>query len=235
MRTWSLAGRAILIALVLCAAALTGASCGADTTEPQQPPEPTPSGGPDITGLVWQVTDAGDGSGSLYVVGLQGGAGSYDRASVAVTAGTAWRLQNGSSSPPPLDRELVGRRVAVTFSGAVAESYPVQAAAGAVRLLDPLGVSMDVVPAGIPQVHGRAAELVRDEAGTVVALRVRRRAPGARLTVVPVSAATIWLLDTPTEFKPSKSIPLIGNGLEPLVDARLAGGVAVWVAVSLPH
>jgi len=228
MRTWSLAGRAVLIALVLCAAALTGAACGADTTEPQQPPEPTPSGGPDITGLVWQVTDAGDGSGSLYVVGLHGGAGSYDRASVAVTAGTAWRLQDGSASPPPLDRELVGRRVAVTFTGAVAESYPVQATAGTVRLLDPLGVSMDVVPAGIPQVHGRAVEMVRDEAGATTA-------PAARLTVVPVSADTTWLLDTPTEFKPSRSIPLIGNGLEPVVDARLAGGVAVWVAVFLPH
>jgi len=226
MRTRSLTGRAAALTFVLLAAALASAACGT---------EPTPSVGPDITGIVWQATDAGDGSGSLYVVGLQGGAGSYDRASVAVTADTAWRLADGGRDRPPLDRELVGRRVVVTFTGPVAESYPVQATAGLVRLLDPLGVSMDVVPAGMPQVHGRAVEMVRGDAGSVVALRVRQGASTAKLTKVPVSADTAWLLATPTEFKPSRGVPLIGNGLEPLVDAHLAGGIATWVAVFLPH
>jgi hypothetical protein len=208
------------------AAALVGAACGAG---------PTQSGGPDITGIVWQVTAAVDGSGSLYVTGLQGGAGAYDRASVAVTADTAWRLADGNASRPPLDRELVGRRVAVTFTGAVAESYPVQATASLVRLLDPLGVSMNVTPAGMPQVHGRAVEMARNDAGTVVALRVREGASAVELTDVPVSTATTWLLATPTEFKPSRGVPLIGDGLEPLVDVHLADGVAAWVAVFLPR
>jgi hypothetical protein len=227
MRTRSLTGRAVATLCGLLAAALVVAACG-DT------PTPTPTGGPDITGIVWQVSAAGNAAGSLYVVGLQGGAGSHDRASVAVTAGTVWRLPDGSASPPPLDRELVGRRVAVTFTGPVAESYPVQATAGLVRLLDPLGVSIDVLPAGIPQVHGRAVELVRDEAGAVVTLKVRQGTSAAKLTDVQVSADTAWLLATPTEFKPSRGVPLIGNGLEPVVDVRLADGVAAWVAVFLP-
>jgi hypothetical protein len=226
MRTRSLSGRAALLALVLSTAALVGAACGAG---------PTPSAGPDISGIVWQVTDAGDGSGSLYVVGLQGGAGSYDRASVAVTADTAWRLADGGRARPSLDRELAGRRVAVTFTGPVAESYPVQATAGLVHLLDPLGVSVHVTPAGEPQVRGRAVEMVRDDAGSVVTLRVRQGASAAKLTDVPVSADTAWLLATPTEFRPSRRVPLIGNGLEPLVDVHLAGGVATWVAVFLPR
>lgn len=212
----------------LLAVALIAAACG-------YTPAPTPAGGPDITGIAWQVTDAGDGSGALAIVGLQGGAGSYDRASVAVTADTIWRLPDGTTSPPPLDRELVGRRVAVTFTGPVRESYPVQATARTVRLLDPLGVSMDVLPAARPQVHGRAVELVRDAAGAVTKLRVRQGRAAAKLTDVPISAQTTWLLATPTEFKASRGVPLIGNGLEPIVDARLAGGVAVWVAVFLPR
>ena len=226
MCTRSLTGRAAALTFVLLAAALVGAACGAG---------PTPSGGPDITGIVWQVTDAGDGSGSLFVVGLQGGAGSYDRASVAVTADTAWRLADGRASRPPLDRELVGRRVAVTFTGPVAESYPVQATAGLVRLLEPLGVSVNVTPAGEPQMRGRAVEMVRGDSGSVVALRVRRGTSTAKPTDVPVSADTAWLLATPTEFKPSRGVPLIGNGLEPVVDLHLAGGVATWVAVFLPR
>jgi len=226
VRRESWTGRVALLALVLSAAALVIAACG---------DAPAASGGPDITGIVWQVTAAGDGSGSLYVVGLDGGAGSYDRAGAAVTADTAWRLADGSASQPPLDGELVGRRVAVTFTGAVAESYPVQATAGMVRLLEPLGVSTNVTPAGIPQVHGRVVEMVRDDAGAVVALRVREGASGAELADVPVSAATAWLLATPTEFTPSKDVPLLGNGLEPVVDVHLAGGVAAWVAVFLPR
>jgi len=226
MRRRPAKGRVALLTLVLSAAALVVAACGDASVPP---------GGPDITGIVWQVTAAGDGLGSLYVVGLEGGVGSYDRASVAVTADTAWRLVDGSASQPSLDTELVGHRVAVTFTGAVAESYPVQATAGMVRLLEPLGVSTNVTPAGMPQVHGPVVEMVRDDAGAVVALRVREGASAAKLTDVPVSAATAWLLATPTEFKPSKGIPLLGNGLEPVVDVHLAGDVAVWVAVFLPR
>ncbi|MFA5124160.1 hypothetical protein, partial [Zavarzinia sp.] len=90
-------------------------------------------------------------------------------------------------------------------------------------------------PAGISQVHGEALGLVRDAAGSVVAFRLRKEVSGTEPIAVPVSAETIWLLATPTELKPAQGIPLIGNGLEPVVDVRLEGGAAVWVAVFLPR
>jgi len=227
MRTRFEAARVTLLVFVAAATLLTLTACGGGTAA---------SAGPDITGIVWRVSgSADDGSASLYVVGLQGGAGSYDRASVAVTPSTAWFLSDGNTSRSPLERELVGRRVAVTCTGAVAESYPVQATASRVRLLEPLGVSTNATPAGIPQVHGEALGLVRDAAGSVVAFRLRKEASGTEPIAVPVSAETTWLLATPTEFKPAQGIPLIGNGLEPVVDVRLEGGAAVWVAVFLPR
>jgi hypothetical protein len=123
----------------------------------------------------------------------------------------------------------------VRFTGPVAESYPVQATAGSVQVLEGLGASMHVTPAGMPQVHGVAVDVVTDDAGDVLGLRVRQRSPAVKLTEVPVTAATSWLLATPTELRPANGVPLIGNGLEPVVDIRLAGGVAAWVVVFLPR
>jgi hypothetical protein len=209
MRARSRAGRTAILVIALSIMA-GGAACGAVPT-PSGGASSAPSRGPDITG------------------------GSYDRASVAITPDTAWRLSDGSTSPPPLDSELVGRRVAVSFTGPVAESYPVQATAGSVQVLEGLGASMHVTPAGMPQVHGVAFEIVRDAGGDVVGLRVRQRSSAVKPTEVPVTTATSWLLATPTELKPANGVPLIGNGLEPTVDVRVERGVAVWVAVFLPR
>jgi hypothetical protein len=189
----------------------------------------------DITGIVWQVTAAGDGAGSLLVVGLQGVPSAYDRASVRITQDTRWVLPSGSGDAAPLTSALAGRRVAVTFTGPVAESYPVQATAAVVRVLDPLGVSMHLTPAGIPQIEGTAVELVRDESGAVTALVVRPATTSDETRRVAVTSGTSWLLATPTEFKSAPATPLIGNGLEPTVHVRLQNDAAQWIAVTLPQ
>lgn len=234
-------GIAGLVLLVLTAA--TMGACG----DASSPPSPTPRpSAPDITGVVWQVSDGGDGTGSLLVVGLQGAPGSYDRASVHLTKDTTWLDGGGGAmATPALDRELVGRRVAVTFTGAVAESYPVQAAASTVTLVDPLGVSAQISLAGEPQLRGTCLAADRDAAGKIASLTV---APHGTLpaadtdsgatsadyvaVTVKITDATSWILDTPTEVKSSQA-PLIGNGLEPRVDVRLKGRTAVWVVVHM--
>ena len=217
-----------LVLPVLVASVLASAGCGGDgATGPAGPQEP------DITGVVWQATDAGGGQGSLLLVAFDGGDSAYDRASAAVTPQTSWLTEDGAALDAPPLRDLTGRRVSVTFSGPVAESYPVQATAAIVRVLEPLDVSMNVTPAGEPQVRATAVELERDETGAVTTLVVRTTTPAATRRI-PVSAETSWLLATPTEFKVAPAAPLIGNGLEPEVHAHLEDGVADWVAVMLP-
>jgi hypothetical protein len=225
--------RCALVLATLVAVALAVAGCGTGGSD--QPSGPAGPAGPDITGIVWQVSADVDGTGSLLVVGLQGVDSAYDRASVAITPDTTWVLPSGGGDAIPMTDELVGRRVAVTFTGPVRESYPVQATADEVKLLEPLGVSMQVTPAGMPQVHGTAVELVRDEAGAVTALVVRPTKTPDTTRSIPVTAETGWLLATPSEFKSAPSAPLIGNGLEPKVDVRIADGAALWVAVMLPR
>jgi hypothetical protein len=226
--------RTVLLAPALAVIVLLGA-CGSHTASSGgATAAPSPSGGPDITGIVWRVTPGPGGTGSLEVVGLQGGPGSYDRASVTLTDQTSWRLVGGSSTPPPLDR-LEGRRVAITFTGPVAESYPVQATAGGVHVLEGLDSFMDVTLAGAPQLRGRAVAMVRNGAGTVVTLEVRRGGAQAELVAVPVTDRTSWVLDSRNEFRPVNGVPLIGNGLQSHVDVRLSRGAAEWVVLRLPH
>lgn len=218
---------------------------------------PTPSTA-DITGVVWQVSDAGDGTGSMLVVGLQGAPGDYDRASVTLTKDTTWWVRDDAAttaplfrdmdarptSAPALGRELIGRRVAVVFTGAVAESYPVQATASSVALIDPLGVSMHITLAGEPQLRGTCVAVDRDEQGSIVSLTVlpdslpAQDASGGGVSAdvvrvkVKITDDTYWVLDTPTEMKSSRA-PLIGNGLEPQVDVLVKGRAAEWVVVHL--
>jgi hypothetical protein len=215
-------------------AAVLAAGCGG-----QPEPSGSPRGGPDITGIVWTAAIEEKGDGSLLVVGLWGAPGAYDRASVRVTANTRWLDPGGQSISPPATplaaRELVGRRVAATFTGAVAESYPVQATARSVRILEPLGSSMHVTPAGLPQLTGKVTRLVADDDGRLTALVVRPRRQPGRLLTVPITADTAWMLATPTELKTTPWIPLVGNGLESVVDIHLVGDTARWVVVHLPR
>lgn len=217
-----------LVLTLIVVSVLASAGCGGDGAgEPGAPQEP------EITGVVWQSTDAGGGQGSLLLVAFDGGDSAYDRASAAVTPQTSWLTEDGAALEAPPLRDLTGRRVSVTFTGPVAESYPVQATAAIVRVLEPLDVSTNVTPAGEPQVRATAVELERDETGAVTALVVKTTPAATRR--IPVSPETSWLLATPSEFKAAPAAPLIGNGLEPEVHAHLEDGVADWIAVMLPR
>ena len=245
----------IVVILALVAVAMSACGSGGGACCPSPPPDPPAA---DITGVVWQVNDAGDGTGSILVVGLQGAPGDYDRASITLTKDTTWWVRDDAAttapayramnarptSAPALDRELIGRRVAVVFTGAVAESYPVQATASSVALIDPLGVSMHITLVGEPQLRGMCTAADRDEQGRIVSLTVLpdetpAQDPGEGAASADVVAVTVkitddtyWVLDTPTEMKSSRA-PLIGNGLEPQVDVLLKGRTAQWVVVHL--
>lgn len=79
---------------------------------------------PDIRGVVESVNQA-DGVGSTFLVS---GTGAYDKASVSVDAETRILTPDGDAFTES-DSVEVGDNVEVWFTGAVAESYPVQAKA----------------------------------------------------------------------------------------------------------
>jgi hypothetical protein len=97
-----------------------------------------PDGDPSITGIV-TAADPGADVGVVGSFRIDDGTGEYDAAMVRVSDETAWYRAAGGATEPvdaPAPDALVGRRVAVRFSGPVAESYPVQAVAGWVVVYD---------------------------------------------------------------------------------------------------
>jgi hypothetical protein len=122
---------AVLAAALLAATVL--AACGDD-----QPAAPV--GEPSITGVVAAAAPA-DGSDPVSSFLIDQGSGDYDKASVTVTDDTGWyrRTTDGYETiARPSVGELTGKTVEVQFTGAVAESYPVQATAGWVIVGDDL-------------------------------------------------------------------------------------------------
>ncbi len=122
-------GRAValrtLAVLLVVAAPVMLVACG------DEPPS-APSGSPSITGVV-KTASAGTSGAAVGAFLIDQGTGDYDKASVAVTADTAWYRADGDKVEPieaPTPAALIGKRVDVRFTGAVAESYPVQATAG---------------------------------------------------------------------------------------------------------
>ena len=107
-------------------------------------PSPTPpaDGRADIIGVVRELARPGAQDGGwpvLLVVADPGSDSSVDRASVRVTARTVVWARAGEGRDEISAADLaVGQRVAVSFTGPVAESYPVQATAGDVEILTPL-------------------------------------------------------------------------------------------------
>lgn len=104
-----------------------------------------PSGPPDITGVIVSVDGyapglpgPGEAVGSILVAAAPGAAPGYDRASVSINAETRIFIRERGAEPVPASAAAlrVGRQAEVWFSGPAAESYPVQAPAGAVCVLE---------------------------------------------------------------------------------------------------
>jgi len=91
-----------------------------------------PADAPSIRGTISQIDMTAGGTGSMLVEGQNESDTAYDRASVAITATTRFYDAEGRSASP--DSLAPGLTVEVWFEGPVAESYPVQATAGAVKI-----------------------------------------------------------------------------------------------------
>jgi hypothetical protein len=130
-----------LAVLAVLGAAVVGGCGGATTAQPASPsPSAPPSGAADITGVVSDLTPGSDAqTASFLVVADPDVRSSVDRAWVRVTGETTiWAPAGEDRTELTIDDLAEGLRVAVRFSGPVAESYPVQATAGDVEILTPL-------------------------------------------------------------------------------------------------
>ncbi|MHB1018099.1 MAG: DUF3221 domain-containing protein [Coriobacteriia bacterium] len=123
----------IVLFIVATAVGLALAGCAAGAPS-------APSTEPDIRGVVTNVSGAGE-SVSMRVVwaddtaiGVQAG---YDAAQVTANADTEWfsRAADGSITAADAPDIAVGTVVEAWFTGAVAESYPVQATAGTIVIV----------------------------------------------------------------------------------------------------
>lgn len=127
----------LFIAITALGLALAGCAPGA----PGEPGAPSaPSAEPDIRGVVTGVSGSGE-SVSMRVVwadddaiGAQAG---FDAAQVTASADTEWlsRAADGSVTAAAPSDIAVGTVVEAWFTGAVAESYPVQASAVTIVIL----------------------------------------------------------------------------------------------------
>ncbi len=97
----------------------------------------------DCRGSITRLSPANDAAkqrgilGTLLVEGRRDPGVAYDKASVRITTKTTIEKQVGKERKPATFADLKkGARVEMTFTGAVAESYPVQATAAAVLILE---------------------------------------------------------------------------------------------------
>jgi hypothetical protein len=97
------------------------------------PPEEAAS----ISGVITTVTPGYGTLGSVLVEGTEGSTSVYDKASVNITASTTLLRKTGDSYEGVAYSDLkVGMVVDVWFTGPVAESYPVQATADALVVVE---------------------------------------------------------------------------------------------------
>jgi beta-N-acetylhexosaminidase len=94
----------------------------------------------DINGVITKASVSNDAKkvtlGSILVEGKVEKDTSYDKASITILKTTKLEKQVGKEIMPATFADLkVGAKVIATFSGPVAESYPVQARAGVVLIL----------------------------------------------------------------------------------------------------
>jgi hypothetical protein len=134
-------GPALAAAVALVALSLVAVvACGGDGGDPGGGKTPPPAAA-DITGRLSQLSFAGDlaGTVSFLVVADPSASGAYDRAMVRTTADTfIWARQGEGRQRLDFGDLHDGLRVAVRFTGPVAESYPVQAVAADVEVLSGL-------------------------------------------------------------------------------------------------
>jgi len=112
----------LAILTLLAAALLTGCSA------------PTPSGDPAIRGTISSVSEGPDGIAGILVEGPIADGTTLDKAALSITDKT--RILSASDEEVGADALGVGMRVEVWVTGPVAESYPVQADADIVRILN---------------------------------------------------------------------------------------------------
>ena len=133
-------GLALAAAVALVALSLVAVvACGGNGGDPGGDKTPPPVGAADITGRLSQLSLAADGTASFLVVADPSTSGAYDRAMVRTTADTVVWAPAGEDRRTLTAGDLRdGLRVAVRFTGPVAESYPVQAVAADVEVLSAL-------------------------------------------------------------------------------------------------
>ena len=133
-------GPALAAAVALVALSLVAVgACGGNGGDPGGGQTPPPTGAADITGRLSQLSIAADGAASFLVVADPHVSGVYDRAVVRTTAATVVWSPAGEGRRRLVAGDLRdGLRVAVRFTGPVAESYPVQAVAANVEVLSGL-------------------------------------------------------------------------------------------------
>ena len=94
----------------------------------------------DIRGKLTALHADRGGTGTVLIEGIKEPDTSNDKASVRVTART--RLVNSVGEKVSFAELRVGQRVEASFTGPVAESYPVQAVAGEIRILGVKGTAL---------------------------------------------------------------------------------------------
>jgi len=95
---------------------------------------PGPSGDPSIRGTVSSVSQTPDGITGILVEGPIADGTTLDKASLSITDKT--RVVSASDEKVDADTLATGMRVEVWITGPIAESYPVQADADIVRILE---------------------------------------------------------------------------------------------------
>ena len=133
MRHTSRALTALVVLAVLGAAVVAGCG-GSPAAQPASPAATAPPSSPaGITGTIHELTPEADGLPVLLVVDDGAIPGAIDRATVSLTRDTVvWTLEGAKGTAADLG---AGQMVSVWFDGPVAESYPVQAKAGVIRIL----------------------------------------------------------------------------------------------------
>ncbi|MDZ4064448.1 MAG: DUF3221 domain-containing protein [Coriobacteriia bacterium] len=114
----------ILIAAV-AALALTFVAAGCGSAPPTEPPS--------ISGTVTNYVADGTGGGSFLIENGTPGSSDYDIASVRVDSKT--KIFDATNDLATFADIAKGSNLDVWFTGPVAESYPVQATAGSIRIL----------------------------------------------------------------------------------------------------